>query len=146
MWLLRGGHAWDTTRYGDTVNERAVRILVECILVSCRLSKSLYTFVAMNQGCIRFFLKKHFFRLIFTSVLFFFLFLFLFSFCGRPSLALISWNFFHSSSFSFISFYPHLFFLFQCNHVAESSCSPLFFLRGIHNTNSSVPGSKKLRK
>ena len=46
-----GGHAWqggacvaggcvwhahspaDTTRYGDTVNERAVRILLECILV-----------------------------------------------------------------------------------------------------------------
>ena len=25
--------AWDTTRYGDTVNERAVRILLECILV-----------------------------------------------------------------------------------------------------------------
>ena len=46
-WLLRGGvvapggacvvagggHARDTTRYGDTVNERAVRILLECILV-----------------------------------------------------------------------------------------------------------------
>ena len=28
-----GGHVWDTTRYGDTVNERAVRILLECILV-----------------------------------------------------------------------------------------------------------------
>ena len=34
-----GGRAWhahppaDTTRYGDTVNERAVRILLECILV-----------------------------------------------------------------------------------------------------------------
>ena len=27
------GHWWDTTRYGDTVNERAVRILLECILV-----------------------------------------------------------------------------------------------------------------
>ena len=27
------GHAWDTTRYGDTINERAVRILLECILV-----------------------------------------------------------------------------------------------------------------
>ena len=27
-----GGRAWDTTRYGDTVNERAVRILLECIL------------------------------------------------------------------------------------------------------------------
>ena len=32
-WLLQGGHAWDMTRYGDTVNERAVRILLECILV-----------------------------------------------------------------------------------------------------------------
>ena len=29
-----GGHAWDTMRYADTVNERAVRILLECILVS----------------------------------------------------------------------------------------------------------------
>ena len=28
-----GGHAWDMTRYGDTINERAVRILLECILV-----------------------------------------------------------------------------------------------------------------
>ena len=27
------GHAWDTTTYGDTINERAVRILLECILV-----------------------------------------------------------------------------------------------------------------
>ena len=41
-WLLRGGmrgcsgggNAWDTTRYGDTVNEQAVRILLECILVA----------------------------------------------------------------------------------------------------------------
>ena len=32
-WLLQEGHAWDTTRYGDTINERAVRILLECILV-----------------------------------------------------------------------------------------------------------------
>ena len=29
----RGERAWDTTRYGDTINERAVRILLECILV-----------------------------------------------------------------------------------------------------------------
>ena len=28
-----GGRAWDTTRYGDTINERTVRILLECILV-----------------------------------------------------------------------------------------------------------------
>ena len=46
-WLLRGVHGccwgacmvapggcvWDMTRYGDTINERAVRILLECILV-----------------------------------------------------------------------------------------------------------------
>ena len=32
---MHGMHAppADTTRYGDTVNERAVRILLECILV-----------------------------------------------------------------------------------------------------------------
>ena len=28
-----GGHTWDMTRYGDTVNEQVVRILLECILV-----------------------------------------------------------------------------------------------------------------
>ena len=28
-----GGHVWDTTRYRDTVNEQAVCILLECILV-----------------------------------------------------------------------------------------------------------------
>ena len=28
-----GRHAWDMTRYGDTINKRAVRILLECILV-----------------------------------------------------------------------------------------------------------------
>ena len=40
VWLLRGvcmvapgGHVWDTTRYGDMINEWAVRILLECILV-----------------------------------------------------------------------------------------------------------------
>ena len=32
-WLLEGC-AWDMTRYGDTVNERKVRILLECILVN----------------------------------------------------------------------------------------------------------------
>ena len=32
VWLLLGG-AWDMTRYGDTINERAVHILLECILV-----------------------------------------------------------------------------------------------------------------
>ena len=46
VWLLGeggvvawGGHAWDTTRYGDTVNERAVRILLECILVYSKIYK-----------------------------------------------------------------------------------------------------------
>ena len=35
VWLLPGGgHAWDMTTHGDTVNERAVRILLECILVA----------------------------------------------------------------------------------------------------------------
>ena len=33
-WLLPGGHAWDMMRYGDMINERAVRILLECILVN----------------------------------------------------------------------------------------------------------------
>ena len=35
-WLLPGGgHAWDTMTHRDTVNERAVCILLECILVYC---------------------------------------------------------------------------------------------------------------
>ena len=29
-----GGCAWDMMRYGDTINEQAVRILLECILVN----------------------------------------------------------------------------------------------------------------
>ena len=33
----KGGHVWDTTRYGDTINEWAVRILLECVLVFCSL-------------------------------------------------------------------------------------------------------------
>ena len=28
-----GGHVWDMTRYRDMINERAVHILLECILV-----------------------------------------------------------------------------------------------------------------
>ena len=32
-WLLLGGHVWDTKRYGETINEWAVHILLECILV-----------------------------------------------------------------------------------------------------------------
>ena len=38
-----GGHAWDTTTHRDMVNERAVRILLECILLAkCVFSKSGY--------------------------------------------------------------------------------------------------------
>ena len=36
-----GGHAWDMMRYRDTINERAVRILLECILV-CSLQRYYY--------------------------------------------------------------------------------------------------------
>ena len=32
-----GGHVWDTTRYGDTVNEWAVRILLDSILVFSKI-------------------------------------------------------------------------------------------------------------
>ena len=32
--LVASGGVWDMMRYGDTINERAVRILLECILVS----------------------------------------------------------------------------------------------------------------
>ena len=30
----KGGHAWDTTRYRNMINEWAVHILLECILVA----------------------------------------------------------------------------------------------------------------
>ena len=33
-----GGCAWDMTRYGDTVHERSVCILLECILVFLKFS------------------------------------------------------------------------------------------------------------
>ena len=33
-WVAPGGHAWDMMTHRDTVNERAVRILRECILVN----------------------------------------------------------------------------------------------------------------
>ena len=36
------GDAWDTTRYGDTINERAVCILLECILVCSNLIQRVY--------------------------------------------------------------------------------------------------------
>ena len=35
----KGGHAWDMMRYGDTINEQAVRILLECILVPQNFGK-----------------------------------------------------------------------------------------------------------
>ena len=34
--------AWDMTRYGDTINEWVVRILLECILVMILISPSFY--------------------------------------------------------------------------------------------------------
>ena len=37
-WLLGGERACDTTRYGDTITERVVRILLECILVEIVVS------------------------------------------------------------------------------------------------------------
>ena len=58
-----GGCAWDTTRYGDTINERAVRILLECILVlSCKrnhrrqtiLQRSTLLFTITQYSCYRF--------------------------------------------------------------------------------------------
>ena len=50
-----GGHAWDTMRHGDMVNERAVRILLECILVLLYLRLSFKLpfefFVKMYRIC-----------------------------------------------------------------------------------------------
>ena len=56
-WLLLGVCAWDMTRYGDTINEQAVRILLECILVDLTVSEynfklrfqSLLTFCMTNE-------------------------------------------------------------------------------------------------
>ena len=45
-----GGHAWDMTRYGDTVNERAVRILLECILVHTVITGTMLNFNGDNNG------------------------------------------------------------------------------------------------
>ena len=58
VWLLLGGgHAWDTMRYGDTINERAVLILLECILVIVKIhfalpfaSRVLLTYVKYGSG------------------------------------------------------------------------------------------------
>ena len=47
-WLLPGGHAWDMARYGDTINERAVRILLECILVSSEIGLKIKCVVKAN--------------------------------------------------------------------------------------------------
>ena len=35
----KGGHVWDMMRYGDTINEQVVRILLECILVPQNFGK-----------------------------------------------------------------------------------------------------------
>ena len=57
VWLLQGGmhgcsggHAWDTTRYGDMVNERAVRILLECILVFFKFCVKMSTKIKSRNG------------------------------------------------------------------------------------------------
>ena len=50
-WLLPGGHAWDTMRYGDTINERAVRILLECILVYLLVSIFIRILFLINCAC-----------------------------------------------------------------------------------------------
>ena len=58
-----GGHAWDTMKYGDTINEQVVRILLECILVfyenstnitsiSALLIKSLHNLKDFHLGII----------------------------------------------------------------------------------------------
>ena len=38
---------WDITRYGDTINEWAVRILLECILVD----ETFYHFTLVSMNC-----------------------------------------------------------------------------------------------
>ena len=59
VWLLQGGmrgcsggggRAWDTTRYGDMVNERAVRILLECILVFFKFCVKMSTKIKSRNG------------------------------------------------------------------------------------------------
>ena len=40
--MAKGGHAWDTTRYGNTINEWVVRILLECILVGQKFRRELH--------------------------------------------------------------------------------------------------------
>ena len=44
-----GGGVWDTTRYGHTVNERAVRILLESFLFRCR-KRSSKAFAKRNRS------------------------------------------------------------------------------------------------
>ena len=46
-----GGCTWDTTRYGDTINEWAVRILLECILVLKYFQDGAHPFrITSNNG------------------------------------------------------------------------------------------------
>ena len=44
-----GGCAWDMTRYGNTINERAVRILLECKLVWQFISENYMKLKMLNQ-------------------------------------------------------------------------------------------------
>ena len=46
MYGCSQGGMWDTKRYGDTINERAVRILLECILVTLVTSTKFHRRVA----------------------------------------------------------------------------------------------------
>ena len=47
------GGVRDTTRYGDTINERAVRILLECILVQIKFcSNSIWNLNGCNSSCL----------------------------------------------------------------------------------------------
>ena len=51
-----GGHAWVTMRYGDTINEWAVHILLECILVLTKMR--MLKGVNIDDVVVHFCLKK----------------------------------------------------------------------------------------
>ena len=52
--MVKGGHGCDVTRYGDTINEWAVRILLECILGSkCFSDKNIDSLNVLNKSYIR---------------------------------------------------------------------------------------------
>ena len=50
--MAKGGHAWDMTRYGDTINERVVRILLECILVKKYFCCTVLARLSMLFDCV----------------------------------------------------------------------------------------------